>query len=177
MDHAHIRDIGLFLILVDSFSGWPEVIKVRDRKATTVRQILRTIFARNRVPKTIVTDNAPEFRDESLESGLRKIGCMPYKTPPYHPQSNGIVERMVQTVKMGLKAFSHFNQNIEAYVPYLLLSYQTVPHADRKQSPSALMGRQIRAPVTMSFATEGNVWYKRNKETEPESEFHSTKRT
>ena len=27
MDHTHIRDIGLFLILVDSFSGWPEVIK------------------------------------------------------------------------------------------------------------------------------------------------------
>ena len=68
MDHTHIRDIGLLLILVDSFSGWPEVIKVRDRKATTVRQILRTIFARNGVPKTIVTDNAPEFFDESLIS-------------------------------------------------------------------------------------------------------------
>ena len=46
MDHAHIQDIGLFLILVDFFLGWPEVIKVRDRKATTVRQILRTIFAK-----------------------------------------------------------------------------------------------------------------------------------
>ena len=41
VDHAHIRDIGLFLILVDSFSGWLEVIKVRDRKLITVRQILR----------------------------------------------------------------------------------------------------------------------------------------
>ena len=94
--------------------------------------------------------------------------CMPYTTPPYHPQSNGIAERMVLTVKMDLKAFSPFNQNIEAYIPNLLLSYQTVPCADRKQSPSALMGRQIRAPITMSFATEEKVWYKRNKEAEPE---------
>ena len=81
MDHVHIQDIGLFLILVDSFSGWPEVIKVMDRKATTVRQILRTIFARNGVSKTIVMDNALEFCDESLVSWSRKIGCIPYKTP------------------------------------------------------------------------------------------------
>ena len=30
------------------------------------------------------------------------------------------------------------------------------------------MGRQIRAPITMSFATEEKVWYKRNKKAEPE---------
>ena len=63
MDHAHMRDIGLFLILEESFSGWPEIIKVKDRKATSVRQILRTIFARKGVPKTIVRDDALEFCD------------------------------------------------------------------------------------------------------------------
>ena len=77
---------------------------------------------------------------------------MPYKMPPYHSQSNGIVEKMDQTVRMGLKAFSPFNQNIEAYIPNLLLSYRIVPHVDRKQSPPSLMGRQIRAPITMSFS-------------------------
>ena len=81
LDHAHIQEIGLFLIFVDSFSGWPEVIKVRDRKATTVRQILKTIFARNGVPKTIFMDNTLEFCNESLVLWLRKIRCMPYKTP------------------------------------------------------------------------------------------------
>ena len=83
---------------------------------------------------------------------------MPYKTPPYHRQSNDIVEKIVQTVKVGLNTFSPFNQNIEEYIPNLLLSYQTVPCADRKQTPSALMGRQIRAPITISFATEEKVW-------------------
>ena len=73
---------------------------MRDKKASTVRQILRTIFARNGVPKTIFTDDTPEFYDESLVSWLRKIGCMPYKTSPYHPQTNGIAERVVQTVKL-----------------------------------------------------------------------------
>ena len=78
------------------------------------------------------------------------------------------MERMVPTVKMGLKVFSPFNQNSEAYIRNLLLSYLMVPHVDREQTPSALMGRQIRAPITISFALEEKVWYKRNKEAEPE---------
>ena len=35
-------------------------------------------------------------------------------------------------------------------------------------SPSALMGRQIRAPLTMSYSTNEKVWYKKNKESNPE---------
>lgn len=65
---------------------------------------------------------------------------------------------MVQTVKMGLKAFSPSNDNIESY---LLLSYRKIPHAGRLQSPSALMDRQIRAPITKSFSTSESVWYKK----------------
>ena len=52
MDHAHNKDIDLFLILVDSFSGWPEVIKVKDRKTPNVKQVLRTVFSKNEVLKT-----------------------------------------------------------------------------------------------------------------------------
>ena len=104
-------------------------------------QYVTQYLQKNGIPKTTITDTAPELCDESLVSWLRKIGCMLYKAPPYHTQSNNIAERIVQTVKMSLKAFSPFTQNIEAYIPNLLLSYRTLPQADRKQSPSALMSR------------------------------------
>ena len=106
MDHAYITRVGLLLIRVDSFSSWPEVKLVPDQKSSTIKQIQRIIFSRNGTPKTLASDNAPEFCDEDLNLWLEKIGCKPYKTSPYHPQSNGLEERMVQTVKMGLKACS-----------------------------------------------------------------------
>ena len=94
---------------------------MRDR-SNYCKTNIKTICAKNGVPKTIVKDNAPEFCEKSSVPWLRKIGWMPYKTPLYNPQSNDIEEKMVQTVKMGLKEFPSFNQSIEAYIPYLLLS-------------------------------------------------------
>ena len=50
------------------------------------------------------------------------------------------------------------------FQPMQLLSYRTIPHAGRLESPLALMRRQIRAPLTMSYYTNEKVWYKKNKE-------------
>ena len=66
---------------------------------------------------------------------------------------------MVSTVKMGLKAYISGCTSIKSYLSRLLLSYRSIPHAGKTQSPSALMGRQIRAPITMSFETGEKVWY------------------
>ena len=100
--------------------------------------------------------------------GWKKIGCKLYKTPPYHPQLNGLAKRLVQTIKMGLKACSQQKEKIEIFQPWLLLTNCTIPHTGRLESPSALMGRQIRAPLMMSYSTNEKMWYKKNKESNPE---------
>lgn len=41
-NHAHIKGTVLFLILLDSFLGWPGAINASD---STVKQILRTIWS------------------------------------------------------------------------------------------------------------------------------------
>ena len=84
MNHAYITGVGLLLILVDSFSGWAEVILVPDKKISSIKQILRVIFSRNGIPKTLSSDNAPEFWDENLNLWLDKIECKPCKKPSYH---------------------------------------------------------------------------------------------
>ena len=171
MDHGHIPGVGLLLILVDAYSGWPEVFLVPDRRAQTVKSVLRSIFSRNGVPRVLVSDNAAEFSDRDLGQWLLRIGCHPMKTPPYHPQSNGLAERMVQTVKRGLRAFNKSAGSFASYLARLLLSYRTIPHAGRSDSPSALMGRQLRSPLSMAFATDECLWYARPGQPPEEARF------
>ena len=120
--------------------------------------VLRTIFSRNGVPRCLVSDNAAEFSDTELCDWLRHIGCKAIKMPPYHPESNGIAEQMVQTVKHGLRAFSIGRSSFDAFLSRLLLSYRTIPHAGRGQSPSAMMGRQLWSLLTSAFETDVSLW-------------------
>ena len=48
MNHAHVKDIGLFAILVDSFSRLTKIIKETDRKAETVKQITENSVIKER---------------------------------------------------------------------------------------------------------------------------------
>lgn len=69
---------------------------------------------------------------------------------------NLISERMMQMVKMRLNAFSSSKNAI------VTLTYRIIPHASKMKSPSALNGRQIRLPITMSYSTNAkNVVQKR----------------
>ena len=146
------------MILVDAFSGWPEVIKVNNCETLTVKTALQSVFSRNGVPDVLVSDNASEFHDTNLWQWLKEIGCLPCKTPPYHPQSNGAAERMVKTIKMGLKAYSPDKGLLSGYLSRMLLSYRTIPHAGKSRSPSEMMGRQLRSPLTMSFESGSPLW-------------------
>ena len=120
MDHGYVPGIGLLLILVDSHSSWPEVVRVPSRSAKVVKNVLREVFSRNGVPRFLVSDNAAEFCELELCQWLQHIGCRCLKTPPYHPQSNGAAERMVQTVKRGIKAFDKDPSSFDAYLFKLL---------------------------------------------------------
>ena len=66
---------------------------------------------------------------------------------------------------MGLKAFEPDRNTIENYLPKLLMSYRSIPCAGKVQSP-ALMGRQIRTPITMLFSAN-EMWYKKSKDADP----------
>ncbi|PAA86570.1 hypothetical protein BOX15_Mlig030946g1 [Macrostomum lignano] len=158
MDHAHVQGVGLILILVDAMSGWPEAVRVPDRSAATVKRVLQDVFSRNGVPEVLVSDNAAEFHDAKLTGWLERIGCCPIKTPPLHPQSNGIAERMVQSIKKASLGWDR-RETYESFLARLLLNYRCIPHAGRPHSPSELMGRQLRNPITMRTPIGSGIWY------------------
>ena len=139
-------------------------------------------------------DNFKEVTMINTPVGLLKWRWMPYgNIPPpkkknqqvlyfegpltYHPQSNGLTERMVQTVKIGLKPCSQQKEKIEVFQLRLLLSYYTIPHARRLDSPSALMGRQIRAPPMMSYSTNKKCGTNRTKNQIQKRQNLSSKKT
>lgn len=67
---------------------------------TSVKRVLDMVFRIFGDPGTIVSDNGPPFTSNEFlrYCELKEISVL--KSPPYHPQSNGIAERAVQTFKI-----------------------------------------------------------------------------
>ena len=93
----------MWLIAVDAFSKWPEVVPMKVTTATRTIEELHTIFACWGLPEQIGTDNGPQFTSEEFKKFMHSNGIWHFRTAPYHPQSNGAAERFVQTFKQAMK--------------------------------------------------------------------------
>lgn len=68
-------------------------------------------------------------------------------------------------VKNGMEGIFFSKNTIDSYLLRLLLSCRTIPHAGKMESPSELIGNQIRSSITM---TNKKMWYKNDRESSPE---------
>ena len=93
----------MFLVVVDEYSRWLEVKVMKGTTSGKTIEELRSIFATHGFPQVIVSDNAPNFASEEFKVFLKQNGIKHIFTPPYHPNSNGLAERAVQTFKKALK--------------------------------------------------------------------------
>ena len=106
-DRIHLdfasNKMGKFLVCVDAFSKWPEVIPMTSTAAPQLVKVMKTLFARWGLPKKVISDNGPEFISDEFESFLTQNGVSHRTSPVGHPASNGLAERHVQNVKKSLK--------------------------------------------------------------------------
>lgn len=71
-ERVHIDFFGpfhgkMYLIMYDSFSKWIEVFPMTRTTSEATEDCLRHIFARFSLPKTLVSDNGPQFTSEILQ--------------------------------------------------------------------------------------------------------------
>lgn len=62
---------SMFLILIDAYSKWPEVVQLRTITAQATIDVLGTIFTRNGKPTQLVSDNGPQSTSELFQSSTR----------------------------------------------------------------------------------------------------------
>ena len=55
-----------YLVMVDHYSGWPEVQKMTKLDTKAVTQVLKTWFMQHGIPNRIPSDGGPQFRGEFL---------------------------------------------------------------------------------------------------------------
>ena len=136
----------MFLIVVDAHSKWPIVILMTITTASRTIEELRKLFATHSLSEQLVSDNRPQFIGDEFGEFMRQSnGINHIKSALYHPATNGMAERFVQTFKQALCAALAEKKSISWKLANFLLVYRSTPHALTGETPAVLLiGRNIR---------------------------------
>jgi len=151
VDYADPFESHMFLVVVDAFSKWPEVVVMKDSDALHTTEALQEMFGRWGIPRQLVTDNGPQFVSTMFQKFMKSNGIKHVLSAPYHPATNGLAERFVQTMKQALKASrKDENATLSQRMRRFLLSYRNARHETTNTSPAELMlGRTLRTRLSL----------------------------
>ena len=104
-DLFHLNN-STYLIVVDYFSRYPEVVQLTSTTSRSVIKALQAIFSRHGVPSVFMSDNGPQFSSKEMKEFADIYGFTLVTSSPHYAQSNGLAEQTIQTVKALLQKSS-----------------------------------------------------------------------
>ena len=134
--HIHVDIVGplppsegcrYLLTIIDRSTRWPEAVPLREAtSAACVNALLFHWVSRFGLPSDITSDRGSTFTSQLWTSVARILGASVHHTTSYHPESNGMVERLHRTLKAALMARCTSPDWLQQ-LPWVLLGLRTTP--------------------------------------------------
>ncbi|KII62712.1 Pol polyprotein [Thelohanellus kitauei] len=85
--------------VVDAFSKYPIIHRTASISSDATIKLLEQDFSLFGYPIQLISDNGATFTSEELRNGCKETGIHHVTGAPYHPATNGLAERLIQTFK------------------------------------------------------------------------------
>jgi hypothetical protein len=142
-----------FPLVADHGNKLTEVFE-RLRKHNLKLQPSKCAFLRT----SILTDCGTNFLSDIFKNMCKFLDIEKAKTTPWHPQTNGFLERSHKTLKTYLRSFVDKDVNWDRLLAYAMFCYNTTVHTSTAYTPYELVfGRKPNIPS--SFQREPEVQY------------------
>ena len=137
-------------VFQDFLTKWPFVFPTPDQKALRIAHLLtKEVVPFFGVPDALLSDRGANLLSHILRDVCQLLSTTKLNTTAYHPQCDGMVERMNCTLKAMLrKHTAKFGKQWDQFLPGVLWAYRNTPHESTKEKPSFLLfGVDLRSPT------------------------------
>lgn len=128
----------IFLVMMDAYSNWLEVIKIQDKSSTSVISACKEVFSRFGSPDIMIADNVP-YNSAQMKDFAREWNFEIVTRSPNYAQSNGLAEKAVGMAKEVMRKTDNENKDFRM----ALLELRNMPVKHLGYSPSQLMFQRI----------------------------------
>ena len=134
---------------MDYATKWPEAFPLKNTSTETLLDCLVEMTARLGIPEEVLSDNGSNFVSKTMHQFCQLTGIYQIKTSPYHPQTDGMVERFNATMKRLLKKLTQKSiKEWDKCLPFVLWAYRGTVHSTTGYSPFELLfGRTMKTPI------------------------------
>ena len=124
------------LVAVDHFTRFAWVVPIKSKSAkATMEAFLKLDIPVNK-PRILLSDNGTEFCNETFDQYTKAFGIKQHFTVPYHPQSDGVVERFNRTLVSMLRAYAdESGENWPFLLKKTLAAYNGMKHPTIGMAP------------------------------------------
>ena len=137
------------VVIADYFTKWTEAYPVPNHKAETIAdKVIKEFFNRFGLPEFIHTDQGRDFESRLFQEMCTILEIEKTRTTPWHPQSDGMVERFNRTIETLLRQCVDQNQrNWDDKLSFCCAAYRSALHSTTAFTPNQLMmGRNLPMP-------------------------------
>ena len=148
------------LVISDYYTKWTECFAMPNMEAKTVAKLLvEEVIVRFGTPYVIHTDQGVQFESNLFQEVCRLLQIQKTRTTPYHPQSDGMVERNNRTILTMFSAFVNEHQNDwDEHLPYISMDYRAAEHETTGNTPNYMMlGRQVTTPLDIQYCMTRSI--------------------
>ena len=137
------------LTLMCSATRFPEAIPLRKITAPVVTKALLKFFTTFGLPRVIQTDQGTNFQSKVFKQTLQSLGIDHIVSSPYHPQSQGALERWHQTLKAMMRRYCfETEKDWDDGLSFLLFAAREAKQESLGFSPAELVfGHSVRGPL------------------------------
>ena len=124
-----------FLLICDYFSKYPLVAEMKTTSSAAVAEKIEETMSLFGRPDIIFSDNGPQYQGKAFKLFIEEWGIEHVTSSPRYPQSNGFIERQVQTVKKIIKKCIQDGKNFH----HALLDLRATPVDSKLPSPAEML--------------------------------------
>ena len=142
------------IVMQDFLTKWPLVFPAPDQKANRIARLLvDELLPMFGVPEALLSDRGTNLLANVVQDVCQLLGITKLNTTAYHPQCDGMVERLNRTLKSMLRKHAgRFGNQWDRYLSGVLWAYRNTPHEATKEKPSYLLfGTDCRFPTEAAF--------------------------